>query len=382
VNILFVDQFSEPGGAQQCLMDLLPEVRARGWGARLLAPGEGELVQRCREAGVPVHPLPLGSYSSGGKNALDMVRYGIEIPRMRRALREVIAQHPVDLVHINGPRTLPAAWNIDRPVAFHAHSPVAGTLPRRMAEVSVRRSRAAVIAVSKFVARRYPGARVIYNGMPDHSGPGRVFSGRPARIGIVGRIAPEKGHLDFMRAARVVAETFSDARFFIYGERLFSAAAYDRKLRQAARDFPVEFCGWKSDAGAVMRDLDVLVVPSDPSEATPRVIMEALSAGTPVVAYRCGGIPELLEDGRTGLLVEWSDVDALSRTLLSLIGAPGLREQLSLAGRSEWARRFRIENYRTRVCDALAEIERGEPQATSAVAGEDELAGLGAPGRG
>lgn len=386
MNILFLDQYSQPGGAQQCLMDLLPEVRARGWGARLLAPGEGELVRWCREAGIPVHPLPLGSYSSGGKNALDIVRYGLEVPRMRRALRELIAAYPVDLVHINGPRTLPAAWNTGRPVVFHAHSPVGGTLPRGMAEVSVKRSRASVIAVSKFVARRYPGARVIYNGVPDYGVQGRSFSGRTSdrmtRIGIVGRIAREKGHLDFVRAARIVAETSPDVRFFVYGERLFSAAAYDRKVREAARDFPIEFCGWKSDVGAVMRDLDVLVVPSDPSEAATRVIMEAFSAGTPVVAYRCGGIPELVEDGRSGLLVEWADVAALGRAIRSLIDAPGLREQLSIAGRSEWARRFRIENYRTRVCDALAEIERGESEASSAVAGEDELAGLGAPGRG
>ena len=87
MNILFVDQFSEPGGAQLCLMDLLPEVLARGWNARLMAPGEGELVRCYREFGIPVHSLPIGAYANGGKTGLDLVRFAYDVPRMRSAIR-------------------------------------------------------------------------------------------------------------------------------------------------------------------------------------------------------------------------------------------------------------------------------------------------------
>ncbi len=90
MNILFVDQFSEPGGAQLCLMDLLPEVRARGWNAHLMAPGEGELVRWCREFGIPVHSLPIGTYANGRKTALDLVRFAYDVPRMRSAIRAAV----------------------------------------------------------------------------------------------------------------------------------------------------------------------------------------------------------------------------------------------------------------------------------------------------
>jgi len=380
MNILIVDQFSQPGGAQQGLINLLPEVRARGWHAHMLAPGDGELIRWCREHGVPVYPLPLGSYSSGGKNALDILRYAFDVPRMMLAIRRIVADQGIDLVHINGARALPGAWNINRRVVFHAHSPVSGTLPRGLTELMVRRSRASVIAVSKFVALRYPDARVIYNGVPDY-GPVRKVALRATRIGLVGRIAPEKGHLDFVSAARTISEVSPDSRFFVYGERLFSEAGYDRRVREAAQNLPVEFCGWKNDAGAIMRNLDILVVPSDPTEAATRVIMEAFSAGTPVVAYRSGGIPELVDHGRTGLLVDWPDAAGLARAILSLIGDFRTRERLSVAGRTEWERRFDIGIYRARLCDALAEIESGKSKAASAVAGEDVLAGLGTPDR-
>jgi glycosyltransferase involved in cell wall biosynthesis len=368
MNILFVDQFTQPGGAQQCLMDLLPEVLARRWNARLIAPGDGELARCCREFGIPVHPLPLGDYASGGKTPRDMVRFAFEVPRMRRAVRRVVAQHGIDLVCANGPRVLPAVNGIGRPVIFHAHSPIAGTLPRMIAEMSVRRADATVIAVSEFVSRRYPKSRVIYNGVPDYGGSTRTFGGRPPRVGIVGRIAPEKGHLDFVRVAIAIARVAPDARFLVYGERLFSGARYDREVRAAAKNAPVEFCGWKKDVGKVMRELDILVVPSDPSEAATRVIMEAFSAGTPVVAYGCGGIPELVEDGRTGLLVDWPDAGSLARRILSLLADPAAMERLSIAARSEWNRRFRIGMFRQHVCDVMrdaAGVHTSEPRDTA-----------------
>ena len=356
MNVLFVDQFTQPGGAQQCLMDLLPEVQARGWNARVIAPGDGELALFCHEFGIPVHTLPLGAYTNGRKTVPDMLRFTLEVPRMRRAIGRVIAEHRVDLVCVNGPRALPAACGAGRPVIFHAHSPIAGKLPRMIAERSVRQMGATVIAVSEFVARRYPESRVIYNGVPDYSGFRRPFEGRAPRVGIVGRIAREKGHLDFVRVAHRVARASLDARFLVYGERLFSEARYDGEVRDAAKNAPVEFCGWKQDVGKVMRELDILVVPSDPSEAATRVIMEAFSAGTPVVAYRCGGIPELVEDGRTGVLVDWPEVELLAQGIISLISDPARMERLSLEGRGEWDRRFRIGRFRTSVCDVMNDV--------------------------
>jgi glycosyltransferase involved in cell wall biosynthesis len=375
MNILFVDQFSEPGGAQLCLMDLLPAVMARGWNARLLVPGAGALAAWCERAGIPVHPMRPSGYANGPKSALDVLRFGVHTPRTRRAIREIVARHAIDLVYVNGPRVLAAAVRPGCPVVFQAHSVVAGRFSQRVTEISARRAGATVIAVSEFVARHFPGAVIAYNGVPDFGGAGRTFAARPARIGIVGRIAPEKGHLDFVQSARAVAMENPEARFPVYGERLFSDASYDRKVRAAAQGLPIEFCGWSKDVGAAMRDLDILVVPSGPKEAATRVIMEAFSAGTPVVAYRAGGIPELVEDGRTGILVERDDIAGLTRAIISLLRDPRRMEALSAAGRCEWHRRFRIETFRERVCEVIEAIERRKTQPTSTVAGEEDLVG-------
>ena len=359
MNILFVDQFTDPGGAQRCLMDLLPEVKRRGWHPHLLAPGDGELAKWCRACEIPVHALPLRPCSNGTKTAMDLLRYSFDVPRMGAAIRRLIGSQMIDVIYVNGPRVLPAVVRLSRiPVIFHAHSDIGGGYIRKLARRSIRSAKAAVIAASKFVAVAWPEAHVIYNGVADLLLGSRSFGNRPARIGILGRISPEKGQLDFVRAARQVTATFH-----VYGAPLFSEPGYDLAVRAEAKNAPVEFCGWTNDIAAALHKIDVLAVPSGPTEAATRVIMEAFSAGTPVIAYRSGGIPELIEDGRTGILTESPDAEALARAIRLLIADPAKMERLSIAGRSEWESRFRLDTFQQNICDF---IESAAGRATSA----------------
>src|SRR5215468_4454445 len=104
MNLLLVDQFSDPGGAQLCLRDLLPGILERGWKARLMVPGSGPLAVAAEACGVPVHALPIANYTSGRKTALDVLRFGVDTPRTVAAMRSVVRRHAINLVYVNGPR--------------------------------------------------------------------------------------------------------------------------------------------------------------------------------------------------------------------------------------------------------------------------------------
>jgi glycosyltransferase involved in cell wall biosynthesis len=359
MNILFLDQFSDPGGGQLCLRDLMLGILQRGWKPRIMMPGSGDMVKWCAHAGIPVHSLPLRPYSNGHKTALDILRFGVDGPRMAAAVREVVRREHVDLVYVNGPRVLPAVLGVSAPVVFHAHSHVSVKYGRKLMEWTLQRSRAQVIAASRYVARSYAQVlgekrvQVIYNGTADFRGGARRFPERPVRVGIIGRIAPEKGQIHFVRAAKELAESGVSAEFFVYGERLFSDASYEAGVRAAAHNTPVTFRGWTNDVGAALHELDILAVPSGPDEAATRVIMEAFSAGTPVVAFRSGGIPELVHHGRTGLFTWSGDFQSLARSIKALMDDRVLMKRLSEAGRREWRRRYRVESFRTAVCDLL-----------------------------
>ena len=151
-------------------------------------------------------------------------------------------------------------------------------------------------------------------------GEARVAPAAPL-VGIVGRLAPIKDVDSFLRAAASVAEVEPAARFAVVGdgEERPRLEAECRRLGLGGR---VHFHGWRRDMAEVYGDLDV-VVNCSRNEGTPVALIEALAAARPVVATRVGGTPDLLGDGRRGLLVPAGDPSALAAAILETLRSPG-----------------------------------------------------------
>jgi glycosyltransferase involved in cell wall biosynthesis len=363
MNILFLDQYSDLGGAQRCLLDLLPAVRKHGWQAHLAAPGNGELRDRALAHGAIFHQVHSGPYQSGGKSKEDLFHFARELPALTREIAQLANQFHADIVYVNGPRLLPAACLALRdclPLIFHCHSFLRQHYAAALAGLSLAGSNAAIIASCRFVAeplRMYAGRfHVVYNGVA--SGPVLPNCGLSAarRIGVLGRIGPEKGQLEFVQAARLLGSNY---QFVICGTPLFSypvAVSYYELVRECASGLPVEFLGWRDDVGAVLAGLDLLVVPSAAGEATTRVILEAYAAGVPVVASSSGGIPEIVSDGETGYLVPPGDPARLAARIRDAFVDPAALRRVAENGHRAWLERFTLERYQSRILSILATV--------------------------
>ena len=166
---------------------------------------------------------------------------------------------------MNGPRLLPAAALAARvPLIFHSHSYLRHSYAAALAGISLANSEASLIANCRYVVeplRPFLSSTrvdVVYNGVE-----GRARNHRPSstrRIGVIGRIAPEKGQLEFVQMARQLPSTF---QFVICGAPLFSDPSYADRVRQSAEGLDIEFMGWRDDIDAVLSTLDLLVVPSN-----------------------------------------------------------------------------------------------------------------------
>jgi glycosyltransferase involved in cell wall biosynthesis len=367
VNILFLDQFSDMGGAQRCLVDLLPAIRERGWTAHLAIPGKGALYEHCRPYCESIEHLPCGPFHSGEKQISDLARFACQLPSQARAISGRIKALNIDLIYVNGPRVLPAATLTNRrlPIVFHAHSRVTQSIASTLLARCLHRPNTTVIASSAFVADllRKDVARerlhVVYNGVAASGVLTRVHPG-PIRIGIIGRIAPEKGQLEFVRAARLVLQNRRDCEFVICGATMFSRPGYDAEVRAAADGLPIEFLGWRDDVSTVLATLDLLAVPSGPNEATTRTILEAYSTGIPVVAFRSGGIPEVVEHGRTGWLIDPSP-EALAAKLADLIANPHQLREVGGRAREVWREKYTLDRYQTEVVSILERHHQRTP---------------------
>jgi len=365
MRLLLLDQFSEPGGAQQCLLEWLPAVRERGWSAVVGLPGEGPLVERVRELGFDAERIHCGPYNAGGKSPMDAARFAVATPLLAGEIRRLAKKARAELVYVNGPRLLPgvALAGLRVPVVFHSHSYLLPGAGRRMAGMALRRCGARAIASCRFVAEQWepfvPAERVtvIYNGVAGPAGPARPRAGgeRAPTIACIGRIAPEKGQREFVEAASLIRRAMPECRCAIYGAAQFADAGvrrYEEEVRSGGARVGVEFGGWVTDIYQALGQIDLLLVPSAAHEATTRTILEAYAAGVPVVAFRSGGIPEVVEDGREGWLAD--SVERMARLAVdALSGDAEMLAAVSRRARETWERRFTLGRYHRELFESL-----------------------------
>jgi glycosyltransferase involved in cell wall biosynthesis len=168
------------------------------------------------------------------------------------------------------------------------------------------------------------------------SGPAETVRGyfpTPPRlvVGAAGRLSPEKGFDVLIDAAAVVCRSHTDVGFLIFG-----SGPQEDELRQRIAKLGLEgrvvLGGFRSDLERVLPGFDIGALSSH-TEGLPVAVLEAQAAGLPVVATAVGGTPEVLEDGRTGLLVPPARPDLLASRLTELIDGPQRRREMGEAGR-------------------------------------------------
>jgi glycosyltransferase involved in cell wall biosynthesis len=183
-------------------------------------------------------------------------------------------------------------------------------------------------------------------------------------VGMLARYDAWKGHATFLDAAERVRAARSDVEFVIAGGALNAdalphvarlAAQVEARARSAPLAGAVHVLGHRDDVADVLAALDVFVCPSE-REPFGLVIVEAMAAGTPVVASDTGGPVEIVEDERSGLLFRTGDAEALAARVLQLQGDAPLRARLAAAGRERAARLFPRERYACQMQELYARL--------------------------
>lgn len=154
-------------------------------------------------------------------------------------------------------------------------------------------------------------------------------------------LIPEKGVDDLLSAARLVISRNPGVHFALVGDGAYREQ-YQRQAREMDIGNHVTFTGQVEDpmSEGVYAAADVVCQVSRWEEVFGYVIAEAMSSSRPMVATRVGGIPELVEDGKTGFLVERGDAQAIADRILKLVADPELRSRMGRAGREVARERF------------------------------------------
>ncbi len=347
------------GGAEMLLADFARGARHAGieLSVGYLQDYDGSpAAGRLRAAGVEPELVPI----TGLLNPADLLR-------VRRHLAEV---RP-DIVHTHlGNADLMggvAARSLGIPVISTIHVMEWGTglrerVKARLMDLARRVCAQSVVTVSDRAGQalleagygRGSGLVTVHNGVDAHAVPG---AGRAVRLELglapgqfvvtmVSVLREGKGHEVAFDAVRALREDHPELRLLVVGD---GPAAEHVRERARGLEEEVVFAGHRDDVMRVLDASDILLHPSR-VDAFPTALLEAMAASVPVVATDVGGIPEIVDDERTGLLLEAPpDSGSIARVLDELAGDPERRRDLGWAGRVRFEAEFAAERWAARM---------------------------------
>lgn len=365
-RILFVGHTAKLGGGEIALLNLVQHLDRREFEPIVLLGADGTLRERLLRSDVETHVLPLAaSVTNTRKDRLgggSLLRLGAVwhaatyVFRLARAIRDLRA----DLVHANSLKADILGGIGARlagvPVLWHVRDRIADDyLPPRVAKVFrwlCQWLPAFVVANSQAtmdtLRLRRSTCAVVHDGLPVEAAEAPAPALGAPIIGLVGRIAEWKGQHIFIEAAAAVHRKFPHVRFLIIGSAMFGEDAYEARIRALADDLGlqgcVEFTGFRADIQPLIGSLTILAHASTTGEPFGQVVIEGMAAGKPVVATRGGGIPEIVVEGETGLLVPMGDAASMAEALSRLLYDPELATAMGRAGRKRLLAEFTIQH--------------------------------------
>jgi glycosyltransferase involved in cell wall biosynthesis len=359
-RVVLLVTLAEVGGAQAYVASLLPTLAAH-FEVTVAAHGSGPLEEATRRSGAryeqlrhlcrPVRPV---------RDVLGLIEL-IALLRRERPhvlhansskagvlgrLAAVVARVPIRIFTVHG-------W------AFKAHAGVSSRL-YLWADRLLRDVTTSIICVA--VSELAEGLRaktcrddrtvVIHNGIDASASPVIRPHARPPTIVSVGRLRAPKDFVTFVRALAELEK--GSFRAVIVGDGP-DRGVVEHELRRLHLEGTVHLAGERGNVLELLAASDIFVL-SSRSEGLPISILEAMAAGLPVIASQVGGIPELVEDGETGILVPRSNPGALAEALQLLLADEVLRKRLGSSGRVRADSRFGVDAFRSRHVELYTDL--------------------------
>lgn len=374
-RILFVADLNPNkfGSLEEMILFLGRELSRRGHKLILgvVASPIPEVAELFANAGIEVVPREV----KGKPSVFEHIRF----------MRQLICERDVDLVHINfyglADAVALGAYLTNARVVYTEHASGAPPIRRvvknwmsKCLHFFIAHRVKKYIAVSDFVRGRLETSHhvgpdksvTIYNGVnverftPRDRNRARITTGLPLDRKIilcVAMLIPEKGLGYLIDAASILVteNKVTDLCIAIAGEGQ-CREELERRVRDLQLLEHVIFLGRRSDVELLVAAANAVAVPAIWAESFGLIIAEAMAGGRPVVASRVGGIPELIVDGETGLLVEPGDCRGLAGSLLKLLTDETLSQRLTKAARAKTREQFNLSRQVDKLADLYDEL--------------------------
>ncbi|MBN1355885.1 glycosyltransferase family 4 protein [bacterium] len=346
-------------GARISLSELLLHLDRNKYRPLVVCPMEGDLTDLLKEHDIEVRIIRFGNWRK--------VKHWPLIPQAVYNLTELGREEKIDLWHSNEFWTFPyiyyASRRLGQPAICHFRCSRSSTrLPPRKIKMYRLHKADYIITVSESrreIFRAFPDLQQRITVIPNGVNLDKFIdlqknlfrneldiSDGEYLIGMIGLVSEHKGVTDILMAMANLVQRKVPVKAVIVGPD--SPKGHLEKMKSLAGELNVLehviFTGFRKDIPNIMKDLDLLVTPSR-EEAFGRVLIEAMAAGTPIVATVVGGIPEIISSPDTGVLVPPGNPEALATAIEDLLANPQRRISLAAQAHQRIVRNYSIQQH-------------------------------------
>lgn len=370
-NILFLHAGAEMYGADKVLLDLITRLDRNEYHPVVVLPTEGVLVDALKKQDIEVDVIPYPIMRRKYFTVTGIFSYAYNLLKYSGMLTKYAKEKNIELVHTNTAATLegcfvsrklhiPQVWSIHEiivsPKFMHRFT---SKVIAKYATCTVTDSCAVKTHLESSGCFRNKEIKVIYNGVDskrfcpkndcEYLHKEWIIPDNAKVFGMMGRVNSWKGQKDFLKAANIVLSKYTDVFAVLIGAAFEGEEWREREMAEEINKSPYKDRiinkGYRTDSECIYKLFDIFVLPSTNPDPLPTVVLENMAAGNPIVAYRHGGVCEMVKEGYNGIFAEVRNPVSLAEQIESLLADDELRKRMGENSRKRLLEKFSMEAY-------------------------------------
>lgn len=374
-KILYLHAGAEMYGADKVLLELIKGLDKSVFEAHVILPTTGVLVSALEDVGAKVSVIEYPVLRRKYFNPKGILNYFVDYLKYSKQLLKYVQDQKIDLIHNNTTAILEGIYlkrKAKVPLVWHVHeiivkpkliSDFINFLMGRYADRIVTVSNAVLSHIEKSPFIQTSQTKVIYNGVDseryypqsetdkNHHKEKLGIPKTAKVIGMIGRVNSWKGQADFLSAVTPILEKNQDTYALMVGG-VFEGEEWrmedlKQKVKSTQLSERIILLDFQKDTTSLYNIFDIFVLPSTNPDPLPTVVLEAMACGKPVIAYRHGGVTEMVKEGQNGLFADVGNSNNLRAKINELLDDTSKIERFSMYSRQRQLEHFSLESYIT-----------------------------------
>lgn len=347
-KILYLHSGAELYGADQILLKIVTNINKDEYKPIVILPSDGPLKKKLEENGIETKKIEYPIIRRKYFNIKGIINFVKEYKSSCEKIIKIVEDEKIDIIHNNTIAVLEGIYvhkKTKKPLIMHIHEMIEHPkiIAKILYKIALKNSDKLIVvsnAVKKYIEtmikKSSDNIEVIHNGIENE-----IFNNKKeveylyeefnipkdsTVIGTIGRVNAIKGQNDFIDVMNEIIKNTTNVYALIVGDAFAGQEWRVEQLKKYIEDLNlkdrIKYTGFRTDISNIQNFLDIYVLPSIQKDSFPTVVLEAMASSKPIIAYKCGGVIEMVDDKVNGFLVEIGNKEELKNKIQTLLQQP------------------------------------------------------------